>query len=81
MEIAKEMKFENNLNCYGTKWEYEGQTYGSTIFAKTPEEAEKMIKAKRENETLNGQVIAKYCLNPDEITKESLENYKEFLKE
>ncbi len=77
----REIKFKQNLNCYGTQWEYKGKTYGSQIFAKTIEEAEEMIKVKRETEKLNGQVIAKYCLNPNEIEEESLNDYKDFLRD
>lgn len=76
-----EVQFKKNLNCYGTQWEYNGIIYGSEIFAKTEEEAEEIIKSKRETEKLNGQIRAKYCLNPNEIEEDSLKDYKEFLKD
>lgn len=77
----KEIQFKKNLNCYGTKWEYNGKVYGSEIFAKTVEEAEEIIKSKRETEKLNGEIIVKYCLNPNEIEEDSLRDYKDFLKD
>ena len=75
----KELKFKNNLNCYSTNWEYNGQIYGSQVFAKTDEEALKMINAKRETEKLSGKVIAEYCLNPNEPTDKALEDFNDFL--
>jgi hypothetical protein len=75
-----EIKFKNNLNCYATQWEYDGQMYRSQIFAKTDEEAVEMINAKRETEKLSGQVITQYCLNPKELTDETLEDFKDFLE-
>ena len=77
----KKIKFKNNLNCYATQWEYNGQICGSEIFAKTTEEAEEMLKVKRETERLTGQVVAKYCLNPNELDEDTLEDFKDFLKD
>lgn len=76
-----EIKMKKNLLCFGTQYEYKGQTYKCNIFAKTEEEAKEMIEAKKKTEKINGQIIARYCLNPNEIEEESVKEYSNFLKD
>lgn len=75
-----EIKYKTKLNCYSTQWEYDGKIRGSQIFAKTPEEAEEIIKAKRETEKLSGQTIRQYILNPDELEEDFLKKRIAFLE-
>jgi hypothetical protein len=63
----KLLKMKANLNCYQTHWEYNGETHGCSIFAKTLEEAEEMLKQKKQTERISGQIIAEYCLNSSEF--------------
>ncbi len=77
----EQLKFKKNLICYGTEWEFNGQIYGSQIFAKSLEEAEEMLKEKRTSEKTNGQIISRYCLNPNKVEEEYNNLLKDMPKE
>lgn len=76
----KEIKFKHNLKCFSTRYEYNGNPHGCSIFAKTFEEAEEMLKQKKLTERISGEVVAEYCLNPYEIEEDNIKQFREALQ-
>ncbi len=60
-------RLKSNLKCFSTAWEYNGEPHRGSIFAKTIEEAEEILKQRKSSEELTGGITAESCLNPSEL--------------
>jgi hypothetical protein len=45
---------ENHIYQFVTRWKHNGEKHGGNIYAKSREEAEEMLKAKKETEEIIG---------------------------